>query len=110
MRNVLLVVSLVLGSIILLSCGEKAPEDKLVGMWEAPGMGRVEFKADGTVEIENETDPATWELVAGEPHILRMIEGDDPEDAEELDLIFRTNNEITLSEEGATIVLKRVVE
>lgn len=110
MRNVLLAVSLVLGLIILPSCGEKAPEDKLVGMWEAPGMGRVEFKADGTMEIENETEAATWELVGGEPHILRVIEGDDPEDAEELDLIFRTNDEISLSEEDETIVLKRVVE
>lgn len=98
------------GLALLVSCGERSAQDKLVGTWEAPGMGRVEFKADGSLQVENEPDEMTWELVAGEPMLLRVIEGDDPEDADEVELVFQSDDEISLIEGGETMVLKRIAE
>lgn len=104
-----LTVCLILGFLVLSCGGTSTPAEMIVGYWEADNMGEtrgLEFRADGTVLPEGEI-AQHYEVIAGDPNILRISGMNGEGIIAELELTFSGEDRCTLSGMGITAELTR---
>jgi hypothetical protein len=104
MKKSMILGILFLSSMILVSCG-KSPQEKIVGEWgssELPGV--LTFNSDGTA-INWERETGKWELSGDEEPFKLIVMYDGY--SEVVNLIFISDDEIELEEDGRKRNLKR---